>query len=230
MYDGTNIITDFRKNYLHRPAPFQFGLRGLLLATTVACVTAAAWRIIGWPAVFVGLTAVMVAIACRGCDARNRHRRTRWAVVVGLAPLAHAFFAGYAHDNLGWIPSLFAHATLVLYWPIVVLYLAGRHRLSADLAVLLALLLVVPQAIWTTRLPILRHEVERIIAFAEDARQRSGEYPGHLDGYQWTSASLQPYIEYGLGTHDEPIIYYRSVAFSEPHWYSPRSGWGYTPD
>ena len=154
------------------PAPktaqsFQFGLRSVLLTTTVICVTAAAWRAVGWSAVFVPLTVLMITIACSGSDARERRRRTRLGVVVGSAPLAHAF---------------------------------------------------------------VRHEVERIIAYAEEVKQRSGEYPEHLENYSWTSPSLQPYIECGLGAREEPIIYYRSVAFSEPHWYSSTSGWGYTPD
>lgn len=232
---GDTTPTNF-PNLLHvaaRPRtarPLQFGLSGLLLATTLTCVTAAAWRVIGWPALFVALTALMIAVACRRCGVGERRRRAKWAVIVGAAPLAHAVVAGYAYETLGDFPHLVTHVALVVYWPVVVLYLCGRHQLASDLAIVLALVLVAPQAMWAIRLPMLRDEVKRIVDFAENQRQQSGVYPKHLDDYDWGHRHLEPHIEYGLGARDEPIIYFRPSSFSEPHWYSSTSGWGYEPD
>jgi hypothetical protein len=210
--------------------PFQFGLRGLLFVTAIACVTAATWRALGWPAVFVALTALMISIACWRCDGGERRRRATWGALLGSAVFTHAVLCRFAYESLGGLPSLFLHAALVLYWPAAVIYMAGRHRSGMDVALVLAMLFVPPQAIWAVRLAVLRDEVAAIIDFGETVRVQSGQYPEHLDQYDWSSPELQQYVEYSHGPGDNMIIYFRPSAFSEPHWYSTTSGWGFSPD
>jgi hypothetical protein len=217
-------------NHAAGARPFQFGLRELLRVTTVVCVSAATWRVVGWPAWIVPLTALMIAIAASDGDGQERRRRARWGVILGASVFAHAVVAGYATETLGWIPSFFAHAALLLYWPAAVLYLMGKCRAGADWGLALALGLVTPQAIWAVRLAGLKDEVAAIRNFAEDERQRSGNYPKDLQDYEWRAPSLQSYIEYGGGREDELLIYFRPTSMAEPHWYSSRSGYGYDPD
>lgn len=215
------------RNFAVSPAaspPFQFGLRYLLGAATLVCVTCGAWRTFGGPAIIVPLTALMICVG--GHDLRGAVR----GAGIGLSAFAHAVVAGLSYDVFGFSVTFFSYAALLLYLPAVVMYLIGKHSAALRWSAAITLLLVARHAVWSTRLALLNDEVKRIVRFAEQRRREAGEYPENLNDYVWKYRCVENYVEYSHGPFDDIVIYFRPSPAAEPHWYSSRSGYGYEAD
>lgn len=209
--------------------PFQFGLRGLLSATTLACVTAAAWRAVDWLAVYLPLTVLMVFIARVARRSGEHGRHVTWGLVLGASLFAHVVAAGIAYETLGEVRSCFLYCCLFLYVPCLVIYFCGGRAGGATAAVVLALIFVPLQLALLWRHVSIRGEVARIVVHVETIKRETGHYPRDLRGYAWTNASSKDYLKYDCSNGDL-MIYYWSGNENASHWYSSNTGWGYYPD
>ena len=208
----------------------QFGLQWLLIAVTWVCLTTAAAREIGWPAVFLPLTAWAITFACRhSSDAMRLHRAVSGAVL-GLSIFVHAIACKSAYGSLGEVRSGLMHLSLILYVPLIIDYLGGVPARAAVLGMMVAMLFAAPLFVWTNRLSTVRAEVKRIVTFAELKKGELGHYPTDLIGYSWSDLSSQPYIHYDCTDQGHLMVYFWSGNRHAPHWYSCTSGWGYYPD
>lgn len=210
--------------------PFQFGLRGLLCATTLACVTAAAWRVVDWLAVYLPLAILMVFIVRVAGRSHKKNGPSPWGLLFGLAMFAHVVAAGIAYETFGEVYSFLLYCCLFLYAPCLVGYFCGCRAGAAIAAMVLAMLFVPPQIALLWRHVSVRGEVARIVGYAEGLRRETGHFPRDLSGYGWTNASSKDYLKYDYPGNDDLMIYFWSGNRNASHWYSSSSGWGYYPD
>jgi hypothetical protein len=150
--------------------------------------------------------------------------------MLGTSLSSHAVGCSYSYETLGEIRSCLMHGALVLYLPAIIVYWCGYPARAAAINLMLALLLATPQLLLARRQSIVRNEVERIVKFAEDARQETGHYPQGLTTYVWKRPSCRHFIDYDLTDNEHLMIYFWSGNRSAPHWYSCTSSWGYYPD
>lgn len=210
--------------------PFQVGLRSLLRATTLACVTAAAWRVIDWLAVYLPLTVVMVFVARVARRSNKGNRRAAWGLVLGAAIFAHVVAAGIAYETFGEVYSAFLYLCLFLYVPWLAGYFCGYRADAAIGALVVAMFFVPPQFALLWRHISVREEVAQIVAYAEDVKRETGHFPRDLSGYEWNDTSSKDYLKYDCPDNDDLMIWFWSGNRNASHWYSSNTGWEYYPD
>ena len=209
--------------------PFQFGLRGLFSATTLACITAAAWHVVDWLAIYLPLT-VLVVFFARVARRNNQVRRhATCGLVLGASVLAHVVAAGIAYETFGEVYSFLLYFCLVLYVPCLAAYFCGCRAGAATAAVVLALIFVPGQLALLWRHLSVRTEVAHIAVYAESVKRETGHYPRDLRRYAWRNANSKDYLKYDC-QNANLMIYYWSGNANASHWYSSSTGWGYYPD
>jgi hypothetical protein len=154
------------------------------------------------------------------------------AAVLGGLTTAHAWSCRAAFETVGEVASGAWYLAFPLYlFPFGFLTLRWV-RLAVGTAVVLAMVFVTPQVVWSIRLEWLRGEVQQIVAFVEQFKETTGHYPGDLSNYEFDRPQLQRYVDYFLtsSNNNSFAVQFWPAERGVSHSYSSMSGWGYYPD
>ncbi len=113
------------------------------------------------------------------------------------------------------------------------LLLLFRLPRAAMVWLLFFALLIIPHQSWLgLRLAMLRYEAGQLVAYLEQTKKATGEYPPDLSGYTFRFPSLDDHFHHYAPSSTQGgfevrwHVNTRGIA----HWYSPRDGWSYYPD
>ena len=144
------------------------------------------------------------------------------AAIIGLSwfTLGEVLQAGL------FVPTLPLVLLLVLYMIL--------HRRSLYISILIYALLFVSiagpnQAKLAMRWYELRKEVRSIADYANDEKDRSGQFPSSLESYRWQGSDNKQFIQYQIVEGHFVVIHWL-VQPGISHWFDSESGWGYYPD
>lgn len=162
----------------------------------------------------------------------SRHHYVPFLALLGVLVLLEALSARLAYHTVGEVFSSLMFMAIALNLVPLVLYVARRHLLATELALVLGLALVVPQVVLGERLYALQAEASRVVAHAYDTRARTGAFPASLAGYTFADPRLAGHFaEYGTGAEQGGLHFAYWVSTpATSHSYSAKHGWGYYPD
>jgi hypothetical protein len=153
-------------------------------------------------------------------------------LVGALVPL-EVLCAFLAFHTLGEIVSGFYFLLVALNLNLVFVAIAIFSRtLAAIGAVALGLAIIPYQLVLADRLMRVQAEVTRILTFAYEQRQATGEYPADLRAYTFHDPDTRQYLEgYSAppGGRAFTVGYYVGSKDAS-HWYCSITGWHYNPD
>jgi hypothetical protein len=78
---------------------------------------------------------------------------------------------------------------------------------------------------------IIHEEIISIVRYAEEIKEKTGDYPPNLDGYSFKVASVKPHVRsFCINETNELYISYFMNNTGISYWYSSKTGFGYYPD
>ncbi|MEM1451858.1 MAG: hypothetical protein AAF726_17850 [Planctomycetota bacterium] len=168
-------------------------------------------------------------------DARPKSKRADrriFALTLLLLLPLEVICAQSAFHTLGEIDHMVVWSGVVAGNLFALALAAFRPRAGAIAAVLVGLAIIPQHLGLIRRHSLVRHEATRIVAFAYEAKARSGAFPEDLAEFEYERPSVARYVQH-YGADEEAGGFMVTYCVGTPttsHWYTPKGGWQYYPD
>lgn len=211
----------------------QFGLGGLFLATTLACIGVTSLRLFG--AIAFGWWTAVTFLASFRLFASSSH----WGLAyTSLALIQAALFASFGlslsnYYTVGFVASvIYAFAAVLCIIPAATLAL-GYVRMGLLASVLVGLIVagIAPGELSRyAKLKDLQAEADQLLHRAQEHHTISGEYPSSLDFYLFANPSLEANFRYDGSANRLELFYFVEDASTGYYFDSEYGFWYYEDD